>query len=130
MAAKSKPAKQRVKQTPVSHPISSPSSPKTQTFLPGFWKAHWIPALCLMALSFALYGIGCAYGYVLDDELVFWKNDFVLKGFGGIRDIFASDSFILWPLNSLLSRFCSLNLLFKTKLMLSISFLASLVTAS
>ena len=51
-------------------------------------------ALLLLTLSFALYYIGLKYGYVLDDEMVYWKNDYVQKGFDGISQIFGSDSFM------------------------------------
>ena len=53
-----------------------------------------MPAVSLMALAVVLYAIGVSYGYILDDEIVFWKNTFVQKGFGGLREIFASDSFM------------------------------------
>ena len=68
--------------------------PLTEIFGPGFWSNHWIPALILLALAFALYYIGLNYGYVLDDEMVYWKNEYVQKGFAGIRQIFSSDSFM------------------------------------
>lgn len=47
-----------------------------------------------MALACALYAIGVNYGYVLDDEMVFWKNDLVQQGYGGLKGIFANDSFM------------------------------------
>ncbi len=68
--------------------------PLTETFSPGFWSNHWIPALIMLAMAFALYFIGLKYGYVLDDEMVYWKNEYVQKGFAGIRQIFSSDSFM------------------------------------
>jgi hypothetical protein len=47
-----------------------------------------------MALAFALYAIGINYGYVLDDEITFWKNIYVQKGIGGLKEIFTTDSFM------------------------------------
>lgn len=66
----------------------------THTFSAGFWSGHWIPSLLLLALSFALYYIGMNYGYVLDDEMTYWKNDYVQKGLAGIGQIFTTDSFM------------------------------------
>lgn len=53
-----------------------------------------MPAAVLMALAFALYAIGINYGYVLDDEITFWKNVYVQKGIGGLKEIFTTDSFM------------------------------------
>lgn len=53
-----------------------------------------MPAAVLMALAFALYAIGINYGYVLDDEITFWKNIYVQKGIGGLKEIFTTDSFM------------------------------------
>lgn len=64
------------------------------TFQPGFWRQHWLPALLLVAVSFALYAAAIRFGYVLDDQMVFWQNVYVQKGFAGIRDIFGYDSFM------------------------------------
>lgn len=95
MAAKSKKSSRPTSSHPVSHPKKTEKTAVlTHTFQDSFWVHNWIPALALLALAFALYAIGLNYGYVLDDEMVFWKNDFVLKGFGGIQKIFASDSFM------------------------------------
>ncbi len=91
MAAKSKTTS---KTAPTQTKTKKTSELLTHTLAPGFWRQHWIPSLCLMALAIALYAIGVGYGYVLDDEMVLWKNEYVLKGFGGLRNIFASDSFM------------------------------------
>lgn len=61
---------------------------------PGFWRLYWLPSLILMALSFALYGMSIGYGYLLDDQMVIWENQYVQQGFAGLRKIFASDSFM------------------------------------
>lgn len=99
MAAKSKgKSTTRIKRT--STEGSTPSArkpsrlPLTSTFSPGFWGQHWLPALLLVGLSFALYGAALRYGYILDDQMVFWKNAYVLKGISGIGDIFGYDSFM------------------------------------
>ncbi len=66
----------------------------TDTFQSGFWQQHWMPAVVLVALSFVLYGASIAYGYILDDQMVLWQNNYVLKGIAGIGDIFGADSFM------------------------------------
>lgn len=97
MAAKSKATPKPASKLPVQK--TAAKAPKvvftpTSTFTAGFWRQNWMPAAILMILAVALYAIGVGYGYVLDDEIVFLKNDFVQKGFGGIRQIFAADSFL------------------------------------
>ena len=96
MAAKSKskptPAQ---KPAPASNPKEKAvAAPLTKTFSPGFWSKHWMPSLILLGMAFALYFIGLKYGYVLDDEMTYWKNEYVLKGLGGLRQIFSTDSFM------------------------------------
>jgi hypothetical protein len=59
-----------------------------------FWRRHGWAALLLMLLSFALYGVTAYYGYLLDDQMAIWENQYVLKGFAGLREIFAYDSFM------------------------------------
>jgi protein O-mannosyl-transferase len=63
-------------------------------FPSGFWRTHWLPALILLALSFGLYNASIWFGYVLDDQMVIWDNAYVQKGFAGLREIFAYDSFM------------------------------------
>jgi hypothetical protein len=94
MAAKSKSTAKPKQSSAVGKAASKPTPTLTSTFSAGFWAQHWMPAVSLMALAVALYAIGVSYGYILDDEIVFWKNTFVQKGFGGLREIFASDSFM------------------------------------
>ncbi|TNE61955.1 MAG: hypothetical protein EP344_05540 [Bacteroidetes bacterium] len=82
-----------------SAPASAPARKKvaeglTSTFQAGFWKQHWIPALILMAIAFGLYAAALRFGYILDDQMVYWQNAYVQKGFAGIREIFGSDSFM------------------------------------
>ncbi|MEO6037697.1 MAG: hypothetical protein ABIQ93_04730, partial [Saprospiraceae bacterium] len=73
---------------------STPPTPLTHTFLPGFWRAHWVAALALLLLAIVLYGLSVQFGYILDDEIVISKNSFVQNGWSGIRQIFAADSFL------------------------------------
>lgn len=63
-------------------------------FQPGFWQQHWLPALLLMVVALGLYIVATQFGYVLDDQMVFWQNAYVMKGFSGIGDIFGADSFM------------------------------------
>jgi len=79
---------------PVAPRKQAASVPLTSTFSPGFWRQHWLPAMALMALSFVLYGVSIQYGYILDDQMVYWQNAYVQKGFAGIGDIFGYDSFM------------------------------------
>lgn len=94
MAAKSKTpstsAKSKVQKVTV--PLSQAPQPEERFFQDNFKSEHWMPALLLVAGAFALYGITMWYGYVLDDEMMIWKNAFVQKGFGGIAEIFSADS--------------------------------------
>src|SRR5690606_31856635 len=81
------------KQAAQTRPKAAPPQ-RTNTFLPGFWQQHWLPALLLLALAFALYAVSIGFGYVLDDEMVIHKNAYVMKGFAGLREIFGADSFM------------------------------------
>ncbi len=98
MAAKSKttttntkpsaPKQAKVNVTPTGLP------PEQRMFKAGFWSDHWLPMVILMAISFLIYAKSIGFGYILDDEMVIWKNTYVLKGFGGLREIFSGDSFM------------------------------------
>lgn len=58
-----------------------------------FWKQHIIPAILLAVAAFGLYAYSMTFEYVLDDQVVFTKNEFVKKGFAGISDILSKESF-------------------------------------
>jgi protein O-mannosyl-transferase len=95
MAAKSKSTTKSTAKAPSeTKAAAKAAAAPTQTFTASFWTENWMPAAVLMVLAFALYAIGINYGYVLDDEMVFWKNEYVQKGFGGLREIFTTDSFM------------------------------------
>ena len=95
MAAKSNSKPSSPKKPAAAIPVKEKARPAlTETFRPGFWSNHWIPSLLLLGTAFALYYIGLNYGYVLDDEMVYWKNEYVLKGIDGIKQIFSTDSFM------------------------------------
>ncbi len=101
MAAKNKSRQQPapVKTSTATKPAAAPrkkddAPPLTNTFAPGFWSQYWLPAAILLGLAFALYAASLGFGYVLDDEMVIQKNVYVQKGFAGLRDIFAYDSFM------------------------------------
>ena len=93
MAAKSKSKPATAGKPAVKKERSAPSAP-TNTFQSDFWSRHWLPALLMPVLAYALYFIGMKYGYVLDDEMVYWKNEYVQKGLSGIGQIFSTDSFM------------------------------------
>jgi protein O-mannosyl-transferase len=76
-----------------SRPFQKNENP-TNTFQSGFWKQYWLPCLIFTIVSFALYAATIGFGYVLDDQMVIWENIYVQKGFGGLREIFAYDSFM------------------------------------
>ncbi len=99
MAAKSKSkSKQSAQKTPAAKPAATSrprvEMPRTHTFPPGFWSQNWLPAVVLMGLAVVLYAASAGFGYVLDDQMVIWENAYVQQGFGGLRDIFAYDSFM------------------------------------
>lgn len=93
MAAKSK-SKPATSGKPAVKKESAVSAAPTNTFQPDFWSRHWLPALLMPVMAYALYFIGMKYGYVLDDEMVYWKNEYVQKGLSGIGQIFGTDSFM------------------------------------
>jgi protein O-mannosyl-transferase len=96
MAAKSKakPATSSSSPTPKREAAAVSVPLEHRSFQPGFWPGHWMPLVVLMAVSFAVYAVSVGYGYILDDEMTIWKNAYVQKGFAGLADIFASDSFM------------------------------------
>lgn len=90
--SKSKPKPAPNKTTTAARAQAAPQL--THTFESGFWSNNWLPVLLLMGLAFALYAASIGFGYVLDDEMVIHKNVYVMKGFGGLREIFGADSFM------------------------------------
>jgi protein O-mannosyl-transferase len=93
MAAKSKQAATSSSpKTKASTPQRLVPQASERLFQPGFWGDHWQAIALLLVAAFAVYGVSVGYGYILDDEMVYWKNAFVQKGFGGLREIFSSDS--------------------------------------
>jgi len=60
----------------------------------GFWKKNAIPALILFLLSIGLYLQTRTFDYVLDDKIVYHENGLVKKGFGGIAEIFGTESMV------------------------------------
>jgi protein O-mannosyl-transferase len=60
----------------------------------GFPNQFIIPAIIFIGIAFILYGSSLKFGYVLDDEMVITKNDYVQKGLAGIADIFRYDTFL------------------------------------
>ncbi len=59
-----------------------------------FWRKNWIPALIVFATALALYFSTISFDYVLDDKIVYTKNNFVKKGFQGTWDILSKESFV------------------------------------
>ena len=52
-----------------------------------------IAIIIYVVLGFGIYFQCLHYGYALDDAIVCSENQFVKKGFGGIREIFSEESF-------------------------------------
>lgn len=105
MAAKNKgktptPPRPAPRNTPSASPKSRPAATTKNValrtnFLPGgFWRQGWLPVLVLLVLPFVLYSAALKFGYMLDDQMVIWQNAYVQKGWGGLREIFAYDSFM------------------------------------
>ncbi|MCB9232410.1 MAG: DUF1736 domain-containing protein [Bacteroidia bacterium] len=65
----------------------------TLAFNRGFWKTNLVPALILLILPFAIYGLTLGYDFVLDDKMVYSENKFVHEGTAGIKDILGKDTF-------------------------------------
>jgi protein O-mannosyl-transferase len=59
-----------------------------ETFL-----VKYAPHIVIVLFCFILYGNTITLDYALDDTIVITGNSFTAKGFGGIKDIFAYDSF-------------------------------------
>ncbi len=75
--------------------VSTPQPEVKTSFFNGlFWRTQWIPALLMMLVSVNLYYASTKFGYVLDDEMVIWKNTYVQDGVAGIGKIFGADSFM------------------------------------
>ncbi len=73
---------------------AAPSTTNTSKLLPKFSiKEHLLPILLFSLLCFILYGRTISYEYVLDDTIVITDNNYTKKGFSGVKDILASDSF-------------------------------------
>jgi len=58
-----------------------------------FVKKYGLASIVLIILSFLLYYACIPYGYVLDDQMVITDNTYTKKGFGGIYEIFTTESF-------------------------------------
>ena len=52
-----------------------------------------IQALVIVFIGFVFYFNSLSNGYVLDDEIIIFKNDYVLEGFHGIAKILSTDAY-------------------------------------
>lgn len=96
MKPKKKKTKKSIKQKSQALPKLKAKAIKQsfqKTFPIGFWSKHWIPAALLFVLALGLYISTMNFQYVLDDIIVFNENQFVQKGFAGLKDIFTTESF-------------------------------------
>ena len=60
---------------------------------PDFSKNYRFIYIVILAFTFAIYGNSLKNQYALDDAMVITQNNYVKKGFGGIKDIFTNDLF-------------------------------------
>lgn len=67
---------------------SKKSSPRKLKPTSSVDRTHWYTAIGIFIFAFLLYANTINHGFVLDDDLVCKKNDFVQEGIGGIKDIF------------------------------------------
>ena len=90
--------KRKIEPTPSNNPSPAAKPVKkskvTFSIATGFWKNYWLPAALLMLAGTALYLPTLSYEFVLDDKIVYSENNFVKKGFAGIKDIFTTESFV------------------------------------
>ncbi|MFZ4739634.1 MAG: tetratricopeptide repeat protein [Bacteroidales bacterium] len=63
-------------------------TPSLAVSKPDFWKNKYLSFLFVI-LIIILYGNTFHHAFVLDDDIVYQKNSFVLKGINGIGDIFS-----------------------------------------
>jgi len=93
MAAK-KQDKLRPKSRPSGTPAREVQHDNTNFFNTGFLQENWVQILTLAGLSVLLYGMTLGFGYLQDDQVFIWDNDYVQKGFAGLREIFSNDSLL------------------------------------
>lgn len=79
---------------PAKNPIKRKKSKLVSglNFDKGFWSKNGIAAAILFLLAMALYATTINFEYVLDDQIVLTKNNYVKKGLGGLGDIFGKES--------------------------------------
>jgi hypothetical protein len=53
----------------------------------------WIPYVIIAAMGFGLYANTFHHQFALDDDIIICKNEYVLKGIGGMGDIMTKDVF-------------------------------------
>ena len=90
--SKAKKATDKLLDVPVKK-VSKKSALPDLVLQPNFWRNNWLPAILLFALAIALYFQSINFTYVLDDQIVFTKNEYVKKGFAGIGDIMGKETF-------------------------------------
>ncbi len=75
------------------------NNPNHTVFQPSFdwigntWQVYKAPILIIMIFASLLYAYSTTFDYVLDDKIVIQDNKFTQKGFAGIKEIFAYESF-------------------------------------
>ena len=55
----------------------------------------WIPYVIIAAMGFGLYANTFHHQFALDDDIIICKNEYVLKGIGGMGDIMTKDLTII-----------------------------------
>jgi hypothetical protein len=92
--SKIKPTENKGKIVVVQAVVADPIAHIKGSFFNNDVLKSWIPvSVVIMVLSYVLYFQCITYGYVLDDLLVIQENKFTKQGFGGVWDIFTTESF-------------------------------------
>jgi tetratricopeptide (TPR) repeat protein len=91
---KAKSTNMRQKAAPISAKREEKAYVSNLVFEENFWAKHWKEVLLMTIPVVLLYMVSLNFEYVLDDQIVLTKNNYVNKGFGGIWDILSTETFM------------------------------------
>ena len=91
---KAKSTNMRQKAAPISAKREEKAYVSNLVFEENFWAKHWKEVLLMTIPVVLLYMVTLNFEYVLDDQIVLTKNNYVNKGFGGIWDILSTETFM------------------------------------
>ena len=72
---------------------ASNQSPNSKNKAVNFWLKYWKESLIILLAALGLYAYSIQFEYVLDDKIVISENNFVKKGYSGIKEILTTESF-------------------------------------